>query len=59
MAKNFAEIAFTVAVKKLQIEHGSRSAYERMEKLNVIDGLTPNETSFIKERDSFYLASIG
>ena len=59
MAKNFAEIAFTDAVKKLQIEHGSRSGYERMEKFSVIDGLTPNEVSFIKERDSFYLASIG
>ena len=59
MAKNFAEIAFTEAVKKLQEKHGSRKSYERMEKFNVIDGLTSNETTFIKNRDSFYLASTG
>lgn len=59
MAKNFAEIAFTDAVKKLQEKHGSRNSYERMEKFNVIDGLTSGEISFIKNRDSFYLASIG
>jgi len=59
MAKNFAEIAFTDVVKKLQEKHGSRRSYERMEKFNVIDGLTENEMSFIQNRDSFYLASIG
>lgn len=59
MAKNFAEIAFTEVVKKLQEKHGSRNAYERMEKFNVIDGLTTSEMSFISDRDSFYLASIG
>ena len=59
MAKNFAEIAFTDAVKKLQEKHGSRGSYERMEKFNVVDGLTSNETAFIENRDSFYLASIG
>ena len=59
MAKNFAEIAFTDAVKNLQEKHGSRRGYERMEKFNVIDGLTHSEVAFIKNRDSFYLASIG
>ena len=59
MAKNFAEIAFTNEVKSLQEKHGSRRSYERMEKYNVIDGLTSNETTFIQNRDSFYLASIG
>jgi len=59
MAKNFAEIAFTDAVKKLQEQHGSRNAYERMEKFNHVDGLTINEVTFIQDRDSFYLASIG
>lgn len=59
MAKNFAEIAFTDAVKKLQEKHGSRGSYERMEKFSVVDGLTSNESTFIKNRDSFYLASIG
>lgn len=59
MAKDFAEIAFTDAVKKLQEQHGSRKSYERMEKFNVIDGLTTSEISFIADRDSFYLATIG
>lgn len=59
MAKNFAQIAFTDAVKKLQEKHGSRDSYERMEKFNVSDGLTEGETSFVEDRDSFYLASIG
>jgi hypothetical protein len=59
MAKNFAEIAFTDAVKKLQKKYGSRNSYERMEKFSVIDGLTNNEMTFIENRDSFYLASIG
>lgn len=59
MAKNFAEIAFTDAVKKLQEKHGSRKSYERMAKFSVIDGLTNNEVTFIENRDSFYLASIG
>ncbi|WP_027077455.1 pyridoxamine 5'-phosphate oxidase family protein [Maribacter antarcticus] len=59
MAKNFAEIAFTDAVKKLQEKYGSRKSYERMERFSVIDGLTDNEMTFIENRDSFYLASIG
>ncbi|PZX91896.1 pyridoxamine 5'-phosphate oxidase [Flavobacterium aquariorum] len=59
MAKNFAEIAFSDAVKALQEVHGSRKAYERMEKFNVVEGLSENEISFISNRDSFYLASIG
>lgn len=59
MAKNFAQIAFTDAVKKLQENNGSRASYERMEKFNVSDGLTEREISFIDNRDSFYLASIG
>ncbi|WP_033959086.1 pyridoxamine 5'-phosphate oxidase family protein [Psychroserpens jangbogonensis] len=59
MAKNFAEIAFTESVKKLQEKAGSRKSYERMEKFYVIDGLTNKETSFIMDRDSFYLATIG
>jgi uncharacterized protein len=59
MAKNFAEIAFSDAVKALQEKHGSRKGYDRMEKLNIIDGLSENEMGFIENRDSFYLASIG
>ncbi|MEP1489816.1 MAG: pyridoxamine 5'-phosphate oxidase family protein [Algibacter sp.] len=59
MAKNFAEIAFTDAVKKLQSKHGSRNGYERMEKFNIIDGLTRSEIDFIANQDSFYMATTG
>jgi predicted pyridoxine 5'-phosphate oxidase superfamily flavin-nucleotide-binding protein len=59
MAKNFAEIAFTDAVKKLQEKYGSRKNYERMERFSKVDGLTEHEMTFIENRDSFYLASIG
>ena len=59
MAKNFAEIAFSDAVKKLQEKNGSRKNYERMEKYQVRNSLTDNEMGFIEDRDSFYMASIG
>lgn len=59
MAKNFAEIAFSDAVKELQEKNGSRKNYERMEKNQVRNGLTDNEIGFIEDRDSFYMASIG
>ncbi len=59
MAKNFAAIAFSPAVKAMQEKLGSRASYARMEKSTWIDGLTENETAFIGQRDSFYMASIG
>lgn len=59
MAKNFAEIAFSPAVKEIQERHGSRESYVRMEKNTFLDGLTLNEIDFIANQDSFYMASIG
>jgi hypothetical protein len=59
MAQNYAEIAFTGDVKKLQEENGSRHTYARMEESAYYDGLTESEMDFIRERDSFYLATIG
>ena len=56
---NFAKLAFTDAVKKLQAEHGSRDSYERMERFTSTDGLTSNEIQMIESRDSFYMASFG
>jgi predicted pyridoxine 5'-phosphate oxidase superfamily flavin-nucleotide-binding protein len=56
---NYAQLAFTDAIKKIQEEVGSRSAYDRMEKMSVVDGLTDNEINFIGDRDSFYMASFG
>ena len=59
MAKNFAELAFTGAIKAMQEKMGSRSSYARMERDSYVDGLTENEIEFINQRDSFYMASIG
>ncbi len=59
MAKNFAEIAFTTAVKEMQEKLGSRASYARMERDTYLDGLTANEVNFIEQRDSFYMATIG
>ena len=59
MAKNFAAIAFSPAVKEMQEKLGSRASYARMEQRTWLDGLTENESAFISQRDSFYMASIG
>lgn len=59
MATNYASLAFTDQIKALQQKYGSRGSYERMEKRQVTDGLSENEVNFIRERDSFYMATIG
>jgi uncharacterized protein len=59
MAKNFAALAFTDAVKAMQEKFGSRSSYARMERDTYVGGLTENEIDFITQRDSFYMASFG
>lgn len=59
MAKNFASIAFTDAVKAIQEKNGSRASYARMTQHTYVDGLTANEIDFISQRDSFYMATIG
>ncbi|WP_020604589.1 pyridoxamine 5'-phosphate oxidase family protein [Spirosoma spitsbergense] len=57
--QNYATLAFTDPVRKLQERFGSRSAYARQENYSFLDGLTDQEIRFIAERDSFYMASIG
>ena len=56
---NYSELGFSEAAKLLQEKYGSRTAYEQMEKRNIVDGLTDNEISFIGNQDHFYLASLG
>jgi hypothetical protein len=56
---NYAKLAFSAASKILQQEFGSRQAYERVEKYNVTEGLTSNETGFIEQQDHFFMASMG
>ena len=60
MAHNFGSLVFTPVIKALQERHGSRRQYARLEK----PGVSPHrlgrqESEFIAERDSFYLASVG
>lgn len=59
MAKNYATLAFTDAVKALQELHGSRRTYARVAESRHNNGLSEQEIVFITERDSFYLSSIG
>lgn len=59
MGNKFAEIAFTDAVKEFQTLLGSRKSYARMESgPEVHHELTDDESGFISQRDSFYMASI-
>ena len=59
MARNFAEIAFTDAVKAQQEKHGSRRPYARMEAVQQGTDIGFAEAEFIAERDGFYLATVG
>ncbi|PIW30079.1 MAG: pyridoxamine 5-phosphate oxidase [Rhodospirillales bacterium CG15_BIG_FIL_POST_REV_8_21_14_020_66_15] len=60
MPHQFAEIAFTPTVKKVQEELGSRSSYALMETapgaINQL--LTEAEAGFIAARNSFYMATV-
>jgi predicted pyridoxine 5'-phosphate oxidase superfamily flavin-nucleotide-binding protein len=60
MGRRFAELAFTPLVKEQQLRHGSRRQYERIEQYdNAGNRLGPDEQAFIRERDGFYMASVG
>jgi len=59
MTHKFAEIAFTDAVKDIQKSQGSRKVYEKMEARSDSNHILGEaESSFIAERDSFYMASV-
>jgi predicted pyridoxine 5'-phosphate oxidase superfamily flavin-nucleotide-binding protein len=60
MAHNFGSLVFTPLVKALQEKYGSRRQYARLEAGHPSrDLLGPDETAFIADRDSFYLATVG
>ena len=61
MAHNFGSLVFTPVIKALQERYGSRRQYARLEQKGEIsaDRLGMDESAFIAERDSFYMASIG
>ncbi len=59
MARKFAEITFTAAVKEAQVRYGSRSANEGFEYAeDKRDTLGEAEIAFINERDGFYQATV-
>jgi hypothetical protein len=60
MAHNFGSLVFTPVVKALQEKYGSRRQYARMEGGSPsADRLGPDESAFIEDRDSFYMATVG
>ncbi len=60
MAHNFGSLVFTPLVKALQEKYGSRRPYARMGAGQTApDRLGPDESAFIAERDSFYIATVG
>ena len=57
--RNFGDIAFTPAVKAAQEQAGSRASYAKRDDVERRLVLTAEETEFIAQRDSFYLATVG
>ena len=57
---NFGSLVFTPVVKALQERYGSRRQYARMEEPQSEPILLgPDETTYIGERDTFYMATLG
>jgi uncharacterized protein len=60
MSHNFGSLVFTPAVKALQERYGSRRQYARLEDSGASPArLGPQESEFISERDTFYMATLG
>ncbi len=60
MARAFAEIAFTAAVRRLQNQQGSADGYAKFPapETDRADHLTDAEQAFIQDRDGFYQATV-
>ncbi len=60
MTKSFGSLVFTPLVKQLQERYGSRRQYERLEDSDRSrPGLGPEESEFLADRDTFYMATVG
>ena len=60
MSHNFGSLVFTPAVQALQERYGSRRQYARVEGFGPSPArLGPQESEFIGERDTFYVATLG
>ncbi len=59
MPHTFAKIMFSPAAKRLQEQHGSRAAYERIAQSGSAEqAIGVEETEFITSRDNFYIATV-
>ena len=59
MAYTFGSLVFTPVIKALQERYGSRRQYAKREASAFSqDGLGPSETEFLRECDSFYIATV-
>lgn len=59
MPAGFPGIAFSASVRAEQQRRGSRRQYERVEATRGEDRLGEQESAFVAQRDSFYLATVG
>lgn len=63
MSKHYGTIAFTDNVREVQRHHDSETFYNRKRLLGKAapgtDALTQDESDYLAERDSFYLATVG
>ncbi len=60
MPHTFGSLVFTAAARALQEGYGSRRQYARFENSDSSSGrLGPEESQFIGERDTFYMATVG
>jgi len=59
MAKAFAQLTFTPAVRRFQEKYGSRASYERFEHGPITgDRLGPAEQEFVRGIDGFYQSTV-
>lgn len=58
MAYGFLDIALTPSVREAQAEMGADRLWSDFKGHRAFDRFTENETAFIAERDSFYIASV-
>jgi hypothetical protein len=56
---HFGDIAFTPSVQRHQLRRQSRDSYQQMSETSPPAGLGSAEATFLAERDSFYLATVG
>ncbi|MBY0226814.1 MAG: pyridoxamine 5'-phosphate oxidase family protein [Hyphomicrobium sp.] len=59
MSRHYSNVMFTPSVKQAQEENGSRRAYKSLERPDTTpEPLTQHEITFIRSRDSLYMASV-